>query len=312
MDAISASEASKSGTTMPTWCGRPRASGPVREITALNDRRATRRLGLAPFGLRDDRAPETAYNQPLEAIHAAAAAGLDAVGFFVVSGSGAVPMPITTDAALRREARSRLDAAGVQAVYVECLYIEPESDFNTLDAALGAGAELGAHELLCIGRDPDHGRIAERLGELAERCAPHGLRVNLEFFPNSDVRSLPEALAIIERAGRRDLGIVIDTLHLSRSGGSAADIRAVDSGRLHFAHLCDGLIPPPPAEELGTDARDRRYPGEGGLPLREYLAALPESVPLLLECPIIAESAVDLDERARRAAQAARLLLATL
>ena len=269
-----------------------------------------RRLGLAPFGLRDDRAPETAYNRPLESIRAAAAAGLDAVGIFVVSGAGAVPLPITTDAALRREALSQLDAEGVEAVYVECLYLEPRSDFAGLDAVLGATAGLGAHDLLCIARDPDSGRLVERLSELAERCDPYGIRVSLEFFPNSDVKTLPQAAAIVERTARRDMGIVVDTLHLSRSGGTAADLRQVDPGRLHFAHLCDGVMPAPPVEALGADARDRRYPGEGGLPLREYLAALPESAPLLLECPIVAESATGLDERARRAAAAARRLLA--
>jgi sugar phosphate isomerase/epimerase len=268
-----------------------------------------RRLGLAPFGLRDDRVPETGYSRPLETIQAAAAAGLDAVGIFVVSGTGAAPMPITTDAALRHEAQSLLDAEGVEVVYVECLYLEPETDLARVDPALAAGAGLGARELLCIARDPDVGRLVERLSELAERCDPHRLRVNLEFFPNSDVKSLREAVAIVERTGRPDLGIVVDTLHLSRSNGTAADLRRVDPRRLHFAHLCDGVMPAPPVEALAADARDRRYPGEGGLPLSEYLAALPESVPLLLECPIVAESATALDERARRAAAAGRRLL---
>jgi sugar phosphate isomerase/epimerase len=270
------------------------------------------RLGLAPFSLRDPGVPETAYRRPIETIEAAAAADLEGVGIFVVSGAGGQLMPVTTDPSLRREARARLRSRGMDAIYAECLYLEPATDLGRAEPALEAAADLGAAELLCIGRDPDQGRLVERLQELAGRCQPYGIRVNLEFFPASEVPTLPVAAAIVERTGRTGVGVVVDTLHLHRSGGSAEDLRALDPGLIHFVHLCDGRMPPPSSVELGDDSRDRRYPGEGGLPLLDYLAALPSQAPLMLECPVLADSGIPLADRARKAATAARRLLARL
>jgi sugar phosphate isomerase/epimerase len=267
------------------------------------------RLGLAPFSLRDAGVPETAYRRPIETVEAAAAADLDAVGIFVVSGPGAELMPVTTDPTVRRQARERLRGLGIQAIYAECLYLEPATDLGRVEPALEAAAELGAAELLCIGRDPDRDRLVERLQELAGRCDPYGIRVNLEFFPASEVPTLPVAAAVVDRTGRTDVGVVVDTLHLHRSGGSAEDLRAVDPRLIHFAHLCDGRTPAPSRSELADDSRDRRYPGEGALPLVDYMAALPPAAPLMLECPVLADSGTPLADRARKAATAARHLL---
>lgn len=267
-----------------------------------------RRLGLAPFSLREPSHPETAYLRPLETIRAAAAAGLDAVGIFVVSGTGAELMPVANDRTLRGKVRGRLDGDGVEVVYVECLYLEPTTDFARLEPVFEAAAELGAKELLCIGMDPDGARLIQGLQDLAGRCDPFGLRVNLEFFPASEVKTLAAAADIAHRTGRADLGIVVDTLHLHRSGGTVDDLRGIDPRRIHFIHLCDGVVPAPRPAGLAADSRDRRYPGEGGLALSEYLAALPDASPLMLECPVVADAGVPVEERAKRAATAARTL----
>ena len=82
--------------------------------------------------------------------------------------------------------------------------------------------------------------------------------------------------------------ICIDPLHLARSGGSPADVKALDAKYFPYAQISDGVLDPGEPNPalfgklgLGT----RAMPGEGTLPLRAVLAALPTDIPLSVELP---------------------------
>lgn len=104
---------------------------------------------------------------------------------------------------------------------------------------------------------------------------------------------------------------MLDSFHLFRSGGSVVDIAAISPAWLRYAQFCDAPATSP-ATMAGTseEARfERLMPSDGGLPLREFLAALPVGIPLGLEAPMRRMSAsVGAVERARRALLAARRL----
>ena len=82
-------------------------------------------------------------------------------------------------------------------------------------------------------------------------------------------------------------------------------LRRLDAALLPYSQLCDA--PAAPAEDsragLFEDARnDRRLLGEGGLPVRAFLAALPDGIPLSLEVRSrqLRADYPDAGERARR------------
>ena len=77
------------------------------------------------------------------------------------------------------------------------------------------------------------------------------------------------------------------------------------------AQLCDAPLLRPPEPEYVMEGRTNRlYPGEGGLPLGEFLDALPPGRPLGVEVPNLASNRHAPTERARLALGMTRRYLA--
>lgn len=248
---------------------------------------------------------------PVALIDAGASAGFDAVGLRIVP-----PLPTDTivpvigDLPLQRRIKARMQETGIAILDVEAIWLTPQTDIAALEPALDLGADLGARYVLTIGYDPDRGRMTANLARLCDLAAARGLRVMLEFIPYSQVRTLAEAHILLTAAAPADAGLLVDALHLSRSGGSPADIAQYDPSLFSYLHLCDAPRVPPPPEALRAEARgDRLYPGEGGLWLRDFIAAFPPGTPLAVEAPSQLHAALPPHERARLTAEATRSLL---
>jgi sugar phosphate isomerase/epimerase len=133
--------------------------------------------------------------------------------------------------------------------------------------------------------------------------------VDLECMAWRRVASLPDAVRVVEAAGRPNGGALVDALHLSRTGGSPADLAGVPPGLIASAQLCDAPAERPATEEaIIKEARSGRLPpSEGALPLRELVAALPDHAALSVEVPMGDEAPAE--ERARRINEATRRLI---
>ena len=132
--------------------------------------------------------------------------------------------------------------------------------------------------------------------------------VLVEFNPYSACRSLSDARALALAAERPNAALVIDLLHLSRSGGSADDLKKVEPHLLQLVHYCDAA-PMPEGErsmdELRAESRTaRRLPGEGVLPLKDLLAAFPQGTPVSVEAPSKSLVGLSAEERARKVLKA--------
>jgi sugar phosphate isomerase/epimerase len=122
--------------------------------------------------------------------------------------------------------------------------------------------------------------------KLCERAEKEGIRAVLEFLPITEVKTLADARAIVEAVDHPAGGLLIDPLHLARSGGRPADLAAVDPKWFPYAQFCDGRseLPEMSFERILEDAVDGRdVAGKGDLPLQELLAALPAATPLSME-----------------------------
>ena len=80
--------------------------------------------------------------------------------------------------------------------------------------------------------------------------------------------------------------MLVDALHLDRSGAAPADIARIPPSRITFAQLCDARkwTGPRTDELLLQEARTARLPaGTGDLPLFAFLDALPPGLEIEYE-----------------------------
>ncbi|MFN0161308.1 MAG: sugar phosphate isomerase/epimerase family protein [Burkholderiales bacterium] len=233
--------------------------------------------------------PLTALSlSPARLLDAAAAAGFDAVGLRLAPGApGGIAWPLMDDAALLRETRAAMRATGLTILDLEMIRIGPQFDVTAHAGLLAVGAELGAVHVLVAIDDHDCARATAHFSQVCEAARSHGLTADLEFMPWTEAPDLATALRIVEGAAQPNGGVLIDALHVARAGVTLDALRAVPRNLLHYAQLCDGPLEAPATVEglIHAARHERLLPGEGRLPLRELLDALPADIPLCAELP---------------------------
>jgi len=100
-------------------------------------------------------------------------------------------------------------------------------------------------------------------------------------------------------------------MHLVRSGSGAADLVAIDPDYIGYAQLNDTTLQPRIDDYMQEAMFERMVPGEGELPLRDILSALPPDIVIELEVPqrSLALAGVSRIDHLRPCVKAARRLL---
>jgi sugar phosphate isomerase/epimerase len=246
---------------------------------------------------------------PVETIQAAAAGGFDATGLWVE--------PENWTAATTAAARSALADSGLELLDVEVIWNKPDSDMAAHKACIDIGAELGAKNVLCVSSDPDLMATAARLAELCGHAEGSGMRVALEFGIFTAVRNLTMAMQVLDAVGHPLRALLIDPIHVDRSGSSIADVAALPASLLPYAQFCDAPALRPDPDDFAaviTDAIDlREQCGEGALPLDALYAALPAGIPLSIELrsKALRDACSNPNDRAKAVAAATRRWLAS-
>jgi sugar phosphate isomerase/epimerase len=171
--------------------------------------------------------------------------------------------------------------------------------------------ELGAERINTVSMDPDLERSLDQFGVLAEMAAAHGMKSSIELCPTLTINDLPSAVAAVRHVGRKDFQLLLDTMHLGRSGATAAQIAALDPAMIGYVQLCDAPLKPTNPNYMDEATFDRMIPGEGEMPLREYLSALPSGLVVSLEVPsrTLTKAGISVRERLERCVKAAKALL---
>jgi sugar phosphate isomerase/epimerase len=214
---------------------------------------------------------------PAESVRVAAAAGFDAVGL-------RFDLRPPSDAELD-ELRVVLDDSGVFVLDVEVirLGITPPDEIRRL---VDVAASIGARHLLVTGQDDDVDRLAGDFAALCSLASPAGMRPALEFMAFTDVATLADAVSVVRAAADPAGAVLVDLLHLCRSGGGPEDLAGVDPALLPYVQLCDAPASAPPGGHAGllAEARHTRVlPGEGGLPVQRFVARLPADTAVSVE-----------------------------
>lgn len=119
------------------------------------------------------------------------------------------------------------------------------------------------------GAPPSYDRIAR----VADTFAAAGVRLALEFVPYTAVRSLGEARAVCARVGYERCGLLVDTWHLARSGGSPVDLEDLGPGEIAGVQVADAAASA--ADDLAEESRRARLlPGDGVIDFAAVAAVL--------------------------------------
>lgn len=249
---------------------------------------------------------------PLETVDLAAELGYQAIGLWAYSTNPRSPViPSLDDRHAKQQLAKRLADTGVGIHCVECLILQADTEIASCEPALEYGADLGArHATTCI-FDADPARSLENFARLAEMAGQYGLNVNIEFMAFSPVNSLAAALQLVEQTARPNVGILVDILHLLRTGGSVEDLDALPRGLVRYAQICDGAATIAAQDAFHEAVHQRRIPGQGEFPLRDFVAALPADICLGVEVPLkdLRDRGVPARERARLIDRALRSIL---
>lgn len=239
---------------------------------------------------------------PPDLVTIAREAGFDSISPRVAASTpNEEPWPMSIGSPMLEETVRRLDDTGIRVLAVEVVRIGPDTTRDDYEGALEVGAQLGARYVTVNSDDPDIERAGETFAALTAAARPYGLRPLIEPIIYTQVSNLDEAIYIASAS--EGGGILLDTLHFQRYGGRLEQLRSLDPDLLSYVQLCDSTLAPPSGlprplrlpRGQSTDGTDlqlesramRLLPGDGELPLAEFLAALPAEIPVSVEAPVL-------------------------
>jgi len=231
---------------------------------------------------------------PAEFVEVAAALGVEHIGFapapITDNPHGFAPWDLRNDPALVRATRAALDEHGIKVSLGEGFLIMPELEIGDSIPTLDIMAELGAPQVNAVVIEQDRARAFDQFARFAEMAAARGLGALIEFMPMMWPATIDETLAFITDSSAANAKLLVDAMHFFRSGATRADLARIDPARIGYVQLCDVPMPAQ-VTDYGAEARhDRLCPGEGDLPLAEFLRALPSEVIVGLEVPMVSKA----------------------
>jgi sugar phosphate isomerase/epimerase len=224
---------------------------------------------------------------------------------------GYPPFSLKDDAALRRDLLAALADRGVAISLGDGFLVLPGAEADALTGDLDVLAELGVPRINAVSLDPDLPRTFDQFAALTELAAQRNIQTLVEPVPGLTIGDLPTALAAMEHVGRPEFRLLIDTMHLVRSGSAPDDLGAIDPESIGYAQLNDTTLRPRTDNYMEEAMFERMVPGEGELPLRDIVSALPPDIVIEIEVPrrSLALAGVSPIDRLRPCVEAARRLL---
>lgn len=226
---------------------------------------------------------------PVEQIEIAAQCGYEGVGLRTISQKlTGEPDYGLADNQTFRQVRSALERTGIKLMDIELARVADGVDVANYEKEFALGAELGAQYAIAsvwTNRQDFARQQFEAMSDLADK---YNLKLNLEFVPFSQVRTLQDALDWIQLINRPNVQVLVDTLHAHRAETTAAQLQAVPQDKVGFVHLCDGpaFIPPIDHPDMISVARtSRQYLGQGDIDIAGMMRVLPQPPYYAIELP---------------------------
>jgi len=223
---------------------------------------------------------------PLEHVRLAGEMGCKAVSMGLQQEAGRsegyAAWSLREDAALRREAQAALADAGLRIGLGEGINGSATRPPEDHAADMDIFARLGTRRIGARDNGLEREHAFDYMARLAEMARERDMDFGFEFSPVMTVRTLREALALVAHIGEDRVSVTVDALHFFRAGGVVRELAELDAALIGHVRLCDAAL-----KALGDHAeeaeRGRLIPGEGELPLREFVDALPRGKTLGLD-----------------------------
>jgi sugar phosphate isomerase/epimerase len=216
------------------------------------------------------------------------------------------------DPALRRETIAACRARGVRVSIVEGFAVLADNDMRDFARDLDLVAELGCDRVNVVSVGQDMARTIEGFARLGELAGERGLNVSAEMGSLGPLRRVAHALEVVRGVDLPNFSLLIDTMHFFRLRNTVADFAELDPALVGYVQLADA----PWESRFDTYMEEAMYermaPGDGELPLAEFLRHVPSGTVVSVEIPMrsLAEQGVGPRERTARCVDGARRLLA--
>lgn len=183
------------------------------------------------------------------------------------------------------ELKAAMQAASVKLDVAYPFTLAGRTTIADFQVGLDCAAFLEAEFVNALVYDREEARREDNFLAFTEMAKQTGLKVVVEFFPASQIASLADALALVALVDRPyEVGVNVDLLHLMRSGGTLADLKAAPEAFILYAQICDA--PLKPHLSAGAEASAQRsLAGAGDFDIAAFIAALPSHCQMSVEIP---------------------------
>ena len=117
-------------------------------------------------------------------------------------------------------------------------------------------------------------RIIEAFAALCKEAEDYGATIGFEFMASAMIDNLKDSLTMVETAGAKNGGLVLDIVHLVARGTTCEEISRIPLQYLTNVELNDGALPGSPRYD---PSRARRFCGEGEFDIKGFVKCVDET-----------------------------------
>jgi sugar phosphate isomerase/epimerase len=111
-------------------------------------------------------------------------------------------------------------------------------------------------------------RIIEAFAALCQEAEDYGATIGFEFMASAMIDNLKDSLAMVQTAGAKNGGLILDLAHVATLGITHADISHIPLQYLINVELNDGTLPGSPRHD---PSRARRFCGQGEFDIQGFI-----------------------------------------
>ncbi len=238
----------------------------------------TRILTLHQLSLRD--------TTPTGLVQVAAETGFPFVTVFLYPPAPQLDIfPRLLPGAATAEFTSALRTHGVAVHNIEALPFSGRTNPDDYLPVLDHAALIGARRATVLVYDKDLTRASDNLSKTCDAADARGIAISIEFMAYSTLSTVVQAAEFVRRNGHANLSLLVDPLHLVRTGGSV-DVLPALSDTIGALQFCDAMLATP-HDAFAEAVEDREIPGEGQIRLQDFLDMTDPSLPLDIEVPML-------------------------
>jgi len=114
-------------------------------------------------------------------------------------------------------------------------------------------------------------RLVEAFAALCSEAQEYGAIIGFEFMASSMLNNLKDSLTMVETAGAKNGGLILDIVHVVNLGITNAEISKIPLQYLINVELNDGTLPGSPRHD---PSRARRFCGAGEYDIKGFISCI--------------------------------------